>query len=166
VHRREGTRSRAPAPPKPVNEKPVRDADVPRELLRPPTWLHKFAKQFWKRTAPSLARAGRLKLHHLDAWTALCERRGTLERAAREMNDLKIGSEEFAAAATIARQANQQFSAGCLRFGLDPAGDIRLSALDGSDVSDARPAAVTPASAVEVDRGADWLRDRRGRRGS
>lgn len=158
LHLIQGTRSRAPQPPTPLNERPVAAADLPRELLRPPSWLHKFAKAFWRRRAPMLAAAGRLKVHHLDAWTGLCERYGTWERASRSMNEHEIGTDEFSAAALVARQAWQQVLAGCLRFGIDPAADHRLSTLDGSDVGDQRPAAVAPATAAAEDRGDVWLR--------
>jgi len=136
----------------------VPPTEIPEELLTPPRWLHKYAKQFWLRNAPWLARAGRLKVHHLGAWISVCQEYGTYERLVRRLTRIAVTSDDFAKLGGAARQTLIRYQSGCLRFGLDPAADLRLSTLDGSDVVDQRPAAAAPAAALEEDRGEAWLR--------
>lgn len=138
---------------------PVAPADIPPELLTAPDWMHDYAKQFWNRLAPQLAAAGRLKLHHLDAWSALCHTAGKLVREQRAVDRAAVSSEEYALLSKLLAQTDRLFRTGCLRFGIDPATDIRLSAMDGSEVETGRGAAVAPPSATVTDRGDAWLRE-------
>lgn len=111
------------------------------------------------KNAPALAAAGRLKTHHLGAWTALCTQYGTWERLARKLSRLAVTNEEFNSTANATRQCEARYQMACLRFGLDPAADGRLTTLDGSDVDGARPASAAPASSTEEDPGETWLRE-------
>jgi phage terminase small subunit len=157
-HALDGTTSRAPRRPRAVGDRPIVVGEVPADLLTPRPWLHKYAKQFWDRNARDLAIAGRLTKKRLDAWTAICERWGEYERCCRGKNRAKVGSEDHKTLSKLAKEAYQQFLVGCLRFGIDPAGDVRLGMLDGSSVEGERPATALPTGAEEPDRLATWLK--------
>ena len=161
LHVLHGTRSRARKAPPAMGpgEVPVAPADIARELLEPPKWLHSYAKQLWRRIALPLATAGRLKLHHLAAFQSLCIVWSKKEREERCIGRLAVGSEMYVVVAQQYAASMRLWNTGCLRFGIDPAGDGRMSAIDGSEVAAGRPAPAAPAAASESDRGDTWLRD-------
>lgn len=131
---------------------------VDRALLRPPHRLPRDARVLWRELAPRLVKAGRLQVHHLSSFEAFCESWSTYLRACRAAARCSWSGDSFPPALAIRRQAQEQVRAWSLRFGLDPASDVRLSAIDGSNVDASTPAIPPATGALEEDRGAVWLR--------
>lgn len=125
--------------------------------ITPPAWLGTEATAFWMRNFERLARAGRIKPQHIDAWCSLCESWGLYERASRAMKRQAMNAKKLPPAMRIRTQALADFRVWCLRFGIDPATDLRISTLDGSDVGDSRPAVAAAARSLTGDRSADWM---------
>lgn len=100
---------------------------------RPPRGTPKHARDFWKKYAPMLDRAGVLRASDVPAWEVLCLTYNSIRLAEEEIakHGLLIPGargEELVKnpAVSILNQARQQFRLQCQTFGLDPHSRERL----------------------------------------
>jgi P27 family predicted phage terminase small subunit len=98
------------------------------ESLAPPAWLHKLAKEEWRRLAPELARLGRLTVADSTAFAGYCSAFATWRQAlaARQGRGMTLAMAIAQGLVNAEKAALAQMERLGAQFGLTPASRDRM----------------------------------------